>query len=177
MTRVEGWRYDLAFLARWAKLKTYHPFRTNTGDRFVSNALYTEAEFDGLVGELDRAIPSMSDVQIELGMMRLTESLGDGHTELAGARRLEYAQTLPVKFEVFQEGLFVTASDPAYRSVVGAQVLGFDGHGTTSVLAAVAPYVSRDNDYWLTAVEAYRLRAVPFLHALGLTQTIAFHFT
>jgi len=103
MTRVEGWRYDLAFLARWAKLKTYHPFRTNTGDRFVSNALYTEAEFDGLVGELDRAIPSMSDVQIELGMMRLTESLGDGHTELAGARRLEYAQTLPVSSRSFKK--------------------------------------------------------------------------
>lgn len=33
MTRTEGWRYDLAFLARYIKVRTYHPFRTDTGDR------------------------------------------------------------------------------------------------------------------------------------------------
>ena len=169
MTPAQGWRYDLAFLARWAKNKTYHPFRTETGDRFVSNAIYTEPEFDAQVAELDRAIPSMSDVEIELAMMRLVQSLGDGHTELGGGRRLEYAQALPLKFELFPEGLFVTAADPAYRSLLGAQVLAMDGHGATDVLAAVAPYISRDNDYWLSAVEPYRLRAIPFLHARGLT--------
>ena len=171
VTRVQGWRYDLAFLARWAKVKTYHPFRTYTGDRFVSNALYTESAFDRHVSRLDRDIPSMSDVAIELAMMRLVASLGDGHTELGGARRPEYGRTLPLKFELFQEGLFVTAAEPAYRRLVGAQVLAMDGHGIASVLAAVAPYISRDNDYWLTAVEPYRLRAVPFLHAAGLTNS------
>jgi hypothetical protein len=35
-------------------------------------------------------------------------------------------------------------------------------------MQSVAPYVSRDNDYWLSAVAPYRLRAIPFLHALGL---------
>jgi hypothetical protein len=169
MTRIQGWRYDLAFLARWAKVKTYHPFRTDTGDRFVSSAIYTESEFDGQVRDLDRKIPSMSDVQIELGMMRLVASLGDGHTELSGAPRLEYAQTLPMKFELFKEGLFVTAADPAYRSLLGAQVLAFDHHSSTSVLAALSPYIARDNEYWLAAVEPYRLRNIPFLHALGLT--------
>jgi tetratricopeptide (TPR) repeat protein len=168
MTRAQGWRYDLAFLARWAKVKTYHPFRTDTGDRFVSNALYTEPAFDQQVSMLDRKIPSMSDVAIELAMMRLVASLGDGHTELGGARRPEYGQTLPLKFELFQEGLFVTAAAPAYRSLVGAQVLAMDGHGIANVLTAVAPYISRDNDYWLAAVEPYRLRAIPFLHAVGL---------
>jgi tetratricopeptide (TPR) repeat protein len=171
MTRVQGWRYDLAFLSRWAKVKTYHPFRTDTGDRFVSGAIYTESEFDQRVKTLDRDLPSMSDVSIELAMMRLVASLGDGHTELGGARRPEYGQTLPLKFELFHEGLFVTAAEPAYRSLVGAQILAMDGRGVSSVLAAVAPYISRDNDYWLTAVEPYRLRSIPFLHAAGLTNS------
>ncbi len=169
MSRTQGWRYDLAFLARWAKVKTYHPFRTTTGDRWVSGALYTETQFDGAVRALSDAIPSMSDVQIELAFMRLVRALGDGHTELGGAHRIEYGQTLPVKFELFSEGLFVTAADPAYRSLVGAQVLAFDGRPPARVLAALEPYISRDNDYWLTAVEPYRLRNLPFLHALDLT--------
>jgi hypothetical protein len=111
----------------------------------------------------------MSDVQIELAMMRLVASLGDGHTILAGAPRPEYAQTLPVKFELFREGLFVTAVDPAYRRLLGARVLAMDGHDVAKVMAAVAPYISRDNDYFLAAIEPYRLRNVPFLHGLGLT--------
>jgi tetratricopeptide (TPR) repeat protein len=169
MPRVKGWEYDLAFLARWAKAKAYHPFRTDTGDRFVSDAIYTEPEFDAQVRTLSAQIPSMSDVQIELALMRLVAALGDGHTELGGGPRLEYAQTLPLKFELFREGLYVTAADPAYRNLLGAQVLGMDGHSTERILSAVAPYVSRDNAYWLAAVEPYRLRAIPFLHALGLT--------
>ncbi|MGA8798110.1 MAG: hypothetical protein WB526_13720 [Candidatus Cybelea sp.] len=169
MTRAQGWRYDLAFLARWAKAKAYHPFRTETGDRLVSNAIYTEPEFDAQVRHLDRAIPSMSDVDIELAMMRLLQSLGDGHTELGGGPRIEYARTLPLKFERFQEGLFVTAVDPAYRNLLGAQVLEMDNHSIAGIMAVAAPYISRDNDYWLSAVEPYRLRAIPFLHALRIT--------
>lgn len=46
MTRVEGWRYDLAFLERRALASAYHPFKTDTGDRFVSNASLTEGEFN-----------------------------------------------------------------------------------------------------------------------------------
>lgn len=169
MPRVKGWQYDLALLARWAKAKAYHPFRTDTGDRFVSDPIYTEPEFDAQVRKLYAEIPSMSDVQIELRLMRLVAALGDGHTELGGGPRLEYAQTLPLKFERFPEGLFVTAADPAYRNLLGAQVLAMDGRDIERIWTAVAPCISRDNAYWLTAVEPYRLRAVPFLHALGLT--------
>jgi hypothetical protein len=102
-------------------------------------------------------------------MMRLLAALGDGHTELGGGPRPEYAMTIPVKFESFQEGLFVTAAAPAYRNLLGARVLTIDGHPIATVIQRVAPYISRDNEYWLSAVEPYRLRAIPFLHALGLT--------
>lgn len=168
MTRIVGWRYDLAFLARLAKATAYHPFKTSTGDQFVSNATLTEAEFDDQVRRLDARIPTLSDPQVELAMMRLMADLGDGHTELGGGPRPEYAQTLPLKFEQFQDGLFVTAAVPAYRSLLGAQVLAMDGRTIAAVTQRVAPYISRDNDYWLAAVLPYRLRAVPFLNAAGL---------
>lgn len=169
MSRVAGWRYDIEFLVRRVNTEAYHPFRTGTGDRFVSGATYTQDEFEAQARKLSQSVPRLSDPQIELGMMRLLAAVGDAHTELGGAPRLEYAQTLPLKFELFQEGLFITASDPSYKSLLGAQVLAFDGHSTASVMQSVAPYISRDNEYWLAAVEPYRLRAIPFLNALGLT--------
>jgi hypothetical protein len=61
-----------------------------------------------------------------------------------------------LKFERFQEGLFVTAVAPAYRNLLGAQVLEMDDHGLAAIMAMAAPYISRDNDYWLSAVEPYR---------------------
>ncbi len=47
MSRDEGWRYDLAFLAREIKRLAYAPF-----------AVQPEAEFDRVVAELDARSPA-----------------------------------------------------------------------------------------------------------------------
>jgi tetratricopeptide (TPR) repeat protein len=168
MTRTQGWRLDLAFLSRWIKARSYHPFRTDTGDRFVSRALYTEAEFDEKVKELNRSIPKLTNTEIEAAMMRLIASLGDGHSEWAGFVRPESGQTLPLKFELFQEGLFITATAPGYRNLLGAQVLAFDSHPVPQVITAAAPYLSRDNDYWIDAFMPQLLRYPALLNGMGI---------
>lgn len=106
MSRAQGWRYDLAFLARYIKVRTYHPFKTTTGDRFISRARYTESQFDEQVRRIEREIPRLSNVQIELAFMHLIANLGDGHTELGLGPGPEYTHTLPLKFESFADGLF-----------------------------------------------------------------------
>jgi hypothetical protein len=168
MTRTQGWRYDLEFLARYVKVRAYHPFKTTTGDRFVSRALHTESQFDAQVQSIYDRIPRLNDVQIELAFMRLIASLGDGHTELGLGPRPEYVNTLPLKFESFAEGIFITAAEPQYRALVGAQVLAFDGHPTSGVIARMAPYLSRDNDYWIAAFLPQYFRYPALLHGLGI---------
>jgi tetratricopeptide (TPR) repeat protein len=168
MTRTQGWRLDLAFLSRWIKARSYHPFRTDTGDRFVSRALYTEAEFDAKVEDLERSIPKLTDAQIEAAMMRLIASLGDGHTEWAGFVRPKSGLTLPLKFELFQEGLFITATAPGYRNLLGAKVLAFDNHPVPQVMTTATPYLSRDNDYWIDAFMPQLLRYPGLLNGMGI---------
>jgi tetratricopeptide (TPR) repeat protein len=60
MTRDEGWRYDLSLLAREIKRLHYAPFRK-----------VSQARFDAAVQKLNDGIPTLTDHQIEVGMMRL----------------------------------------------------------------------------------------------------------
>jgi hypothetical protein len=158
LTRDEGWRADLAFLAREIKRRAYAPFRE-----------ISEPEFDAAVARLAEDVPGLSDFQILAGMMRLLRPLGDGHAFVLPAQDGKDAQlALPVKFYRFTEGLFVTAASEACRQLVGAQVLSVDGHPVDEVLAAVEPLISRDNDQQVTWIGPEMLRWTPLIHALGL---------
>jgi len=117
LTRDEGWRADLAFLAREIKRRAYAPF-----------AGISEPEFDAAVTRLAEDVPGLSDFQILAGLMRLLRPLGDGHAFVLPAQDGKDTQlALPVRFYRFTEGLFVTAASEAYRQLVGAQVLSVDG--------------------------------------------------
>ena len=158
LTRDEGWRADLAFLAREIKRRAYAPF----GQR-------SEPDFDAEVARLAAQVPSLSDFQVLAGMMRLLRPLGDGHAFMLPAQDDADAQRrLPVKFWRFGEGLFVIAAAEDYRRLLGAQVLSVDGHPVDDALAAIEPLISRDNDQQVTWTGPELLRWTPLIHALGL---------
>jgi hypothetical protein len=158
LTRDEGWRADLTFLAREIKRRAYAPFRE-----------ISEPEFDAAVTRLTEDVPGLSDFQILAGMMRLLRPLGDGHAFVLPAQDGKDTQlALPVKFYRFTEGLFVTAASEAYRQLIGAQVLSVDGHPADEVLTAIEPLISRDNDQQVTWIGPEFLRWTPLIHALGL---------
>jgi tetratricopeptide (TPR) repeat protein len=86
MSRDDGWRYDLAFLAREIKRLAYAPF-----------AIQPEAQFDRVVAELNMAIPGLTDAQILVGMMKLVRHLDDGHARIAAPKDdKELSRMLPV---------------------------------------------------------------------------------
>jgi hypothetical protein len=158
MTRDDGWRADLAFLAREIKRRAYAPF----GE-------ISEPEFDAAVAQLAEDVPGLSDVQVLAGMMRLLRPLRDGHAFVRpGDGNKETQLGLPVKFYRFAEGLFVIAAAETYREVIGAQVLSMEGHPVEEVLAAVEPLISRDNSQQVTWLGPELLRWTPLIHALGL---------
>jgi hypothetical protein len=157
MTRDEGWRADVAVFAREVKRRACAPF-----------AEVSEPDFDAEVARLSLAVPGLSDFQILAGLLRLLVPLGDGHA-FAIPDQSKPGLGLPVKFYMFDEGLFVTAAADAYRETVGAQVLSIDGRPVADVLAAVEPLISRDNDQQVRWIGPEVLRWTPLLHALDLT--------
>ena len=159
MSRDEGWRYDLALLAREVKRKGYGPG--------VARQL-SKADFDVLVNKLNNDIPRLTDNQILIEMMKLMRKVGDGHTGILGRLDAESARSLPVQFYLFKEGLFIIAADPKYKELLGSQVLRFGDRTVPEVMQALDPLQSRDNDFWPSQTSPYRMRSLPLLNGLGL---------
>ena len=140
LSRDEGWRYDLAFLAREIKRLAYAPF-----------AIQPEAEFDLAVAELDAAIPGLTDPQILVGMMKLVRHLDDGHACVRWPKDdKELSRMLPVDLFLFAEGLHVIGAGPGCEHLLGARVDKIGGLAVDEVMTALDPIMTRDNEHWLT---------------------------
>ena len=160
LSRDDGWRADLGFLAREVKRRAYAPFQH-----------VSEAEFDSIVEESAAGSRRLSDVQIIVELMKLLRRLGDGHAGVYPAKsHPDFRQRLPVQFFLFAEGLFIVATAPGHADLLGAQVLRFGEHPVAEVMAAVDTLLHRDNDnaQWAKQIMPRRLRELHLLHALGL---------
>ena len=159
MSRVEGWRYDLALLAREVKRKGYAPFRQ-----------VSERDFDAAVQRIHAAIPNLNDAQITIELMKLMRMVGDAHSMIyAFWERPEFLKHLPVDFAFFREGLYITAADTRYEGLLGARVLRFDDSTVEEAMRRLDPTISRDNSMAPLVMGAMRLRSLWLLNALGLT--------
>lgn len=157
MSRTEGWRTDLQFLAREIKRRGWNLF-PRTG---------TEAELNTEVKKLHDAIPKSTDAQIIIELMRLMRRVGDGHSGLLPTDRPEFTQTIPVQFYWFEEGLFVIAADPKHKDLLGSQVLKFGGREVSEIVRVIQATSSEDNPIWIKQTAPYRMRNLPLLHAAG----------
>ena len=166
MSRDAGWRYDLSILAQEVHRKGFNP-------QLYVHRPVTPEQFDAQVRELNDAIPRLTDGQVVLAMMKLMVSLQDGHSAVwdFGENPL-FRAALPLQFFWFEEGLFVTAADPKYRNLLGAQVQKIDGRAAEEILQAMAPYINRDHgNPQVTKTRApYLIRKLPLLYAGGFVE-------
>jgi len=161
MSRDDGWRYDLAFLAREIKRLAYAPF-----------ALQPEAEFDRAVAELDSAIPGLTDAQIVVGMMKLVRYLDDAHARIAWPEDDKKPWMLPVDMFLFTEGLYVIGAASGYENLLGARVDKIGGLAIHEAMAALDPIMTRDNEHWLTLQFPVLVRQTKVLEGLGIDRTL-----
>lgn len=140
----QQWRDDLHQLSSAIKEIHFKPFHK-----------LSEADFDAAIGELEAQVPHMSDAEVIVGMAKIVAQLRDGHTRLHIPRlypefaleaelghsgtappkvdSLRFRQS-PVRFELFDDGLFVVGAHPDYLDLIGQKVLRFD---TTTVGEAI----------------------------------------
>ena len=157
LSRDQGWQRDLALLQKELERKSY--------PRYVK---MSPKELEAEVANLSKNISNLSDLQAAIAVMKIMAKMGVGHTEALPPHTLEFAQTLPIKFFLFKEGLYVIATDPKYQDLLGAQVLSIGDTDVDRAMAAVAPMVFRDNEIWLKSMVPNLLRYTALLKALNL---------
>jgi hypothetical protein len=156
MSRTEGWRYDLAFLAEETKRMHVSPFKK-----------VSQAQFDGEVRKLHSDIPNLTDEQIITRLMRLMEPIGDGHTGIFPAFITTW-RSAPLQLELFEEGMYVIGADPKYRDIVGGRVVKIGEHTPEDVIKTVAPIISKDSEQGINRSVVDFIRYPALLKGLGL---------
>jgi tetratricopeptide (TPR) repeat protein len=156
MSRTEGWRYDLTLLETEIKRMHYRPFRK-----------VPQAQFESESQRLRSDVPSLTDNQIAVRIMRLMAMIGDGHTGLFPDLMSGW-NGVPMQFNQFEEGLYITAADPKYADLVGNQVLRIGESTPEQLVKAVAPVVSKDSEQAVTRAFGDYIRYPQLLNGLGL---------
>ena len=157
LTREQRWRFDADFLVR--EIDRRAPQRTSAQCELLDRSRIKLAE----------RLPDLTDAQVVAEFMRWVAALDDGHGSVDVADTTSaLAASMPVEFQLFSEGLFVTAAHPDLAALLGARVVAFEDYPVPGVLAAIDPLVSRDNVYGATERAMQVMRRTAILHALGI---------
>jgi tetratricopeptide (TPR) repeat protein/C-terminal processing protease CtpA/Prc len=169
LSRVQGWNRDIDVIASEVRRRAFHPFIERERDRIEWGTQFTSAGFDAAVAQLRRKVPTLSDSQVAVEIMKLMRQVGDGHT---GAYPEGGPVALPLSLPLltfdFADGHYVIATAPSQAQLLGARVIAVDGVPIEQVIERLEPIVSRDNPTWIRQVAPYRWRNTTLLRALGI---------
>ena len=137
-TEAGRWQQDLRYLDE--ALRACHPDPFHGG---------TEAAFEGALNALELRLAQASGPEIEVGLAETVALLGDAHTVVPLGPRYTGTLLLPLRFALFEEGLYVVEARGALSEWEGARVEQVGTVSTTVALDRVAPVIPHENENWL----------------------------
>lgn len=157
--RVKGWNADIDAYIDAVKQ-----------DHYVYKSQTLPASFQRIVKELRPRISSYSDQRMLFELEHLAAQLGDGHTYILpwAAERVE-SRVLPLRFYLFDDGLFVIDARAPYETYIGARVERFGSRSAKDALTLLSDYVSRDNEMGIHWIGPLFLRFQGAMEILGVS--------
>ena len=124
-------------------------------------------DFESAVNKLYSAVPTMSDDEIVVELMKLVAMIKDGHTNLIP---MQYFQSgaYPLRFYSFADGVYVEKAAPAYAELVGAKVLRVGIKTIDDAMTAIAPVIAADNEMGVLDIGPMFLSAPEILSGLKI---------
>jgi len=173
--RVAHWREDLQFFVEHfsnghctpadlfhSPLTAFQPCHQVDFAR-----LYPQPAFSNEIHAIEASIPTLTDSQIALRLARLVASAHVGHTYVSlPALKLGF-RPLPVTFHWFADGLTILSTTPQHTAALGTHVLKIGSLSADQALAAVAPYISYENQNYLRVSSPSYLNKMALLREIG----------
>ncbi len=127
----------------------------------------TRSAFNTAMAELSARAPDLDRAGFAMGAARAVALADNGHTSVMALVGGHGFNALPVRFGWFADGLFVVAARPDQHSLLGAQLVGFEGRSPQQLLEGLRAYVGGPAN--LARELSPNLIASPeLLHAAGL---------
>ena len=151
---LSEWRHDIEQIV--TDIRTIHPAPfTRTG----------ELTFRRRVAALQESLPSLSDEQRVVEMMRIVATIGDGHTNLYPDQP-SFGLWYPIRVYEFTDGYFVTAAHKSVAELAGAQIIEIAGHPIAEVASRARELVGCDNSFDCEELLG-PLHSAPLMRGLG----------
>jgi hypothetical protein len=158
LTGDERWRFDADFLVR--EIERRAPQRAPAQRELLGESRARLAE----------SLADLTDAQVVVEFMRWVAGLHDGHGSVEVVDEMSaLAASLPLQFQLFGDGVCVTAASPNHVALLGARVVAYGDCPVGQVLNSIDPLVSRDNVYGAAEQAMQVMRRTAVLHALGIT--------
>jgi hypothetical protein len=154
------WREDLQFIARELPKRHLNAFHSTSRERFEAS-----------VADLDRRLPQLDAAQVYVGMLRIVNSVGDGHTHL---RFPVHRDSFPLGIDRFGNDYRVVCSAPSCVKALGARVLGINDTPIGRVRELILSVTPQDEtpQYREALVSGWMTIGI-LLHGLGITRASA----
>lgn len=158
----QAWQEDLRFMAK--EMQTTH--------KNLYHSISAE-DFATMVQKLGAEIPSLTRAEVIVKMAQIVAAVGDGHTNIYPTRDPKIAfHTLPVELTFFGDDLYVRATQPEQRSLLGAKVLRIGSLSEEDAYTAARTMIGHENEggarYWAE----YLLAMPEVLEALHVTSSV-----
>ena len=155
--RAERWREDLHILATELPRRHKEPFFK-----------LARRDFEAAVARLRDEIPGLEDHGIVVGLQRIVALLGDGHTAVGWPEGDARFSRFPLQLFWFDDGLFVTATDPEHERLLRLRVLRIGDSTAEEAAAAVGALTARENESQIKDDVPGLLVVPEILHALRI---------
>ena len=123
--------------------------------------------FDTEVTTLYKAIPSLEDHEIRVGLSRVVSLFAYGHTQIPYSN-VAKAGIFPINLYQFNDGLYIEGVHKAHERILGAKVLKIGETPIEKALELVKPVVPVENDQYFKAYGLRFLLSPEVLHAQGV---------
>ncbi len=161
-TEAKAWQEDLRYMA--AEAPKWHKNLFHT---------ITPAQFDAAINRLHKRIPNLARHEIIVEMARIVAMIGDGHTNIAPTRDPKIGfRTLPLKFYLFKDGLFVRAAVRENAELVGARVVKIGNLTAEEAVSRAGEIIAVDNEMNIKFFAPHLLAMPEILHALKITNSM-----
>lgn len=124
-----------------------------------------KTEFEAAVERLKNESAELNDDQFAFRLMKLTASVGDGHTTVVP--EFSKYRVLPVQFYWFKDGLFVVKTAGKHLEAFGARVTHFGELPVQDALQKIKSYISQDNEMQFMNQAPQFLGFAEFMLAIG----------
>ncbi len=128
------WNEDLDFMTR--RLDSIHP---NLYAKCPEELLHER------IKKLREKIPTLSDNEIIVELLKIITSIHDGHTRLHGKNLTE--KWYPLRIEKFTDGFFITAITKEHSEFIGAKVLSINNQSAEDVFEKINDITPHDYSY------------------------------